>query len=65
MGLNDEQQQKLFMPFERVGAEYSGIDGAGIGLAICKQLINAMDGKIEVTSTPNEGSSFWIELNSV
>lgn len=65
IGLNEEQQQKLFMPFERVGAEYSGIDGAGIGLAICKQLINAMDGKIEVTSTPNEGSSFWIELNSV
>lgn len=65
IGLNDEQQQKLFMPFERAGAEFSGIDGVGIGLSICKQLINAMDGEIGVNSKPNEGSTFWIELNAV
>ncbi|MEW5754926.1 MAG: ATP-binding protein [Pseudomonadota bacterium] len=61
-GISKENQQKLFMPFERLDARYSGIDGAGIGLAICKGLIQQMNGRIGLDSAPGEGSTFWIEL---
>jgi len=64
-GLNDNQQLNLFRPFERVGAENKGIDGVGIGLAISKQLIELMNGRIGLHSVSNKGSTFWIELNSV
>ncbi len=61
-GLSDQQQQKLFVPFERVGAEKSNIQGTGIGLVITKRLIELMDGSIGVRSRSNIGSTFWIEI---
>lgn len=62
MGLNSEQQALLFQPFERLGAERSGIEGTGIGLMISKSLIELMGGHIGVDSTPGKGSCFWVEL---
>jgi len=62
-GLNTKQQENLFTPFDRLGAENSGIDGVGIGLALSKHLIENMSGKIGIESTPGKGSTFWIELN--
>jgi signal transduction histidine kinase len=64
-GLNASQQQSLFQPFERINAENNGIDGVGIGLAISKILVEAMDGRIGVESAPDKGSTFWIELKPV
>ncbi|MDH5302099.1 MAG: PAS domain S-box protein [Gammaproteobacteria bacterium] len=61
-GLSGKQLAKLFQPFERVGAEKSTIDGAGIGLVISKQLIERMHGHIGVESEEGIGSTFWIEL---
>lgn len=61
-GLSVEQQQRLFRPFERFESAYEGIDGAGIGLALAKQLIEGMGGCIGVDSHPGEGSTFWFEL---
>ena len=62
-GLSEEQQMKLFEPFERLGAETTAIEGTGIGLVICKRLIELMDGSIGIKSKQGQGSSFWVEIN--
>jgi|GEM_PF-2131614 len=61
-GLSQEQQENLFQPFNRLGAESSEIEGTGIGLAITHSLINMMDGYIGVESKEGAGSQFWLEL---
>lgn len=61
-GIAADQHEELFMPFARLGAETTEIEGTGIGLTICKRLIELMDGTIGVESTIGKGSTFWIEL---
>lgn len=62
LGLNTTQQEKLFKPFERVGAEATEIEGTGIGLVITKRLIELMGGVIGFESQPGRGSTFWVEI---
>ncbi len=61
-GLSEEQQEKLFQPFERIDADQTEVEGTGIGLVISKGLVEIMGGRIGVKSTLGEGSTFWIEL---
>lgn len=61
-GIPPENLNRLFNPFERLGAEKSGIEGTGIGLALSKRLVELMNGVIGVQSTPGQGSTFWLEL---
>ena len=61
-GLSDEDQNRLFEPFQRLGAERSGIEGTGIGLALSRRLMQAMGGQIGVDSTPGQGATFWVRL---
>lgn len=63
-GLNEEQKQRLFRRFEqadraRTNARYGG---SGLGLAISQELAAAMHGRIDVESTPGQGTRFTVAL---
>ena len=61
--MTPEQLAQLFQPFNRLGQEASAEEGTGIGLVVCKRLVELMGGVIGVESTVGKGSVFWIELN--
>jgi len=61
-GLTAYQQQHLFEPFNRLGAENSAVEGSGIGLVICKHLLEAMHSELQVESSVGSGCRFWFEL---
>jgi signal transduction histidine kinase len=60
-GIPAEHLPKLFTPFERGSARGSGIEGSGLGLALTKNLTEAMGGEISL-ETGTGGSIFWIDL---
>jgi signal transduction histidine kinase len=64
-GIPPERIEKLFVPFERLGADRMGIEGTGLGLALSRRLVEAMGGTLAVESTVGTGSKFWFELASV
>jgi CheY-like chemotaxis protein len=61
-GIPKAKQPELFQPFNRLGAEATGIEGTGIGLALCKQLVEIMGGVIGFESEIRVGSTFWVDL---
>lgn len=61
-GIPAAKLQLLFQPFQRLGAEASGVEGTGLGLAVSRALAEAMGGTIGVNSVVDRGSTFWVEL---
>jgi len=61
-GLAPDQISQLFQPFNRLGQEAIVEEGTGIGLVVCKRLVEYLGGRIGVESTVGTGSVFWIEL---
>jgi signal transduction histidine kinase/ActR/RegA family two-component response regulator/HPt (histidine-containing phosphotransfer) domain-containing protein len=63
IGIAQEQLDRIFLPFEQadfgVARKYGG---SGLGLAICHRLAAAMQGRIDVTSAPEKGTRFDVEL---
>ncbi|MDR5884710.1 ATP-binding protein [Vreelandella janggokensis] len=63
-GISEEHQAQLFTAFSQVDASIARRhEGAGLGLAICKRLVEAMQGDIGVSSQPGLGSRFWFTVN--
>ena len=65
IGLNADQLDHLFEPFNRLGQEAHAEEGTGIGLMVSKKLVELMQGNIGAQSLVNEGSVFWISLNLI
>jgi|GEM_PF-1805270 len=63
-GLSVEQLGRLFRPFDRLGAEASDVEGHGLGLLICKELVASLRGSIEVESAVGRGTTFSVRLPS-
>jgi signal transduction histidine kinase len=61
-GLTSEQHARLFREFDRLGAEHSDIQGHGLGLVLCRELLQAMHGTIEVDSIEGKGCTFTVTL---
>ena len=64
IGMTSEQQKVIFNPFSQADDGISRkYGGTGLGLAICADIIKLMNSKIELKSTPNEGSEFSFVLD--
>ncbi|TNE97005.1 MAG: response regulator, partial [Gammaproteobacteria bacterium] len=63
VGINPEDVPLVYEPYVQLGQQFQRqLPGAGLGLTICRQLINLMNGSLDLESRPGEGSTFWIEL---
>jgi PAS domain S-box-containing protein len=61
-GIPLQYLDQLFTPFARLGAETTSVEGTGLGLALSRRLVEAMNGTLTVDSRPEEGSTFWLVL---
>lgn len=64
LGMTREQVKHLFEPFNRLGRENTSTPGTGIGLVICKRLLEMMGGRLSVRTIEHEGSEFMFSLPS-
>jgi signal transduction histidine kinase/ActR/RegA family two-component response regulator len=63
IGMSPEFAAKVFTPFEREKTStVSGIQGTGLGMAITKNIVDRMNGTIEVVTAPGQGCEFVIRL---
>ncbi len=61
IGMNEAQQQTIFEPYSQVN-NTNGRGGFGLGLRICRQLVELHGGTLAVDSVPGSGSSFRFDL---
>jgi CheY-like chemotaxis protein len=61
-GIRATDIDRLFDPFDRLGAEEGSVEGTGMGLTLSKHLVERMGGEIAVHSEPAVGSTFTVVL---
>ena len=64
-GIPAHQLPMVFEPFERLGAENGPEEGTGLGLTVARGMVEAMGGRLQVTSEVGVGSTFSVELRRV
>ena len=63
VGIPASEVPRIFEKFYRVDPhQRSGVNGTGLGLYVCRELVERMEGRISVTSMPGRGSTFVVEL---
>lgn len=62
IGFDEAFAEKIFAPFQRLHGKSSPYKGSGMGLAICRKIVERHHGSITATSTPGQGSTFRISL---
>ena len=64
IGIGADNLPLIFEPYVQFdGRSRRQLPGAGLGLTICRQLVQLMAGHLDVESTPGEGSTFWLEIS--
>ena len=64
IGMTDEQQARLYRPFDRLGAERTAVPGTGLGLVIARDLMVQMGGTLRVVSRPRQGTTVTLLLRA-
>jgi PAS domain S-box-containing protein len=62
IGISAEHLARLFTPFDRLGAERTGVEGTGLGLALSRRLIELMGGALTVASEEGQGTAVTLDL---
>jgi two-component system sensor histidine kinase SaeS len=63
LGIPPAEQARIFEKFFRLDPQMTrGVGGTGLGLYICRELVQRMHGRIGVNSDGRSGSTFWVEL---
>ncbi len=62
VGIEADQLERIFLPFEQAGEAQRRHGGTGLGLAISRQFVRLLGGEIAVESQPGQGCRFWFEL---
>jgi PAS domain S-box-containing protein len=62
IGFDEQYLEKIFLPFQRLHGRSSEYEGVGMGLAICKKIVERHGGKIRATSESGKGSTFIVTL---
>jgi signal transduction histidine kinase/DNA-binding response OmpR family regulator len=61
VGMNDEELETIFLPFEQVGNIKKQSEGTGLGLSISQKIVAMMGSSLEVQSQVGKGTIFWFE----
>ena len=62
IGFEETYLDKIFLPFQRLHGRSTDYEGVGMGLAICKKIVERHGGKITARSEPGKGSTFIVTL---
>jgi PAS domain S-box-containing protein len=62
IGFEERFLEKIFAPFQRLHGRSSHYEGTGMGLAICKKIVERHGGSITAKSAPGEGAAFIVKL---
>jgi PAS domain S-box-containing protein len=63
LGIPSEERDRIFEKFYRLDPQQThGVGGSGLGLYICRELVERMNGRLNVESEPGRGSRFTVEL---